>query len=58
MKSKATHRQNELQTEKARSRTSSEVLAILASTPEEPEAVLRSFIWKTGPQVAPESGSA
>ena len=34
--------------ETARSRTASEMLAVLAPTEEEPEAILRSFLWKTG----------
>lgn len=34
--------------ESARSRTASELLAILAPTEEEPQAILESFVWKTG----------
>ncbi len=36
------------QWETARSRTSSELLAILAPTAEEPAAIRRAGIWKTG----------
>lgn len=60
MSSNTRHSRNQSQPEweQARTCTSSEVLAILAPTPDEPEAILRSYIWKTGPQAVPETGSA
>lgn len=40
--------ESQVRWETARSRSSSEVLAILAPTAEEPKAILRSGFWKTG----------
>ncbi len=55
-----THRQNESQPhwEAARSRTSSELLAILAPTADEPAAIQRAGIWKTGTLGVPAPESA
>lgn len=60
MKRKIDHGRNQSQPgwHEARSRTSAELLAILAPTAEEPEPIRRISFWKTGPQVAPERGSA
>lgn len=46
------------QWETARSRTSSELLAILAPTADEPAAIQRAGIWKTGTLGVPAPESA
>ena len=46
------------QWEDARSRTGSELLAVLAPTDDEPSAIQRMAVWKTGPVIAPASGGA
>ena len=60
MSSNRTRSQNEIQSQRetARGHSSSEVLAILAPTSEEPKAILRSGFWKTGTLAVPEPGSA
>jgi hypothetical protein len=44
--------------ERATSRASDEMLAILAPSAEEPRALLRAGIWKTGPADEPIRGAA
>ncbi len=38
--------------EKTRSRSSAELLAVLAPTADEPQSIQRMAIWKTGPATA------
>lgn len=55
-----TNNRNESQVklEGARSRSSSEMLTVLAPADDEPRPIRRMAIWKMGPETAPTSGSA
>ncbi len=50
--------QAQAQWQKARRRSSSELLAVLAPTADEPHAIHRMAVWKTGPLAVPAPGGA
>ena len=56
--SNRSHHENPVEWERTRSRSSSEVLAILAPTADEPKAIQRAGVWKTGTLAVPEAGGA